>query len=145
LKPQIRESRAVETHLRVRYSETDQMGIVYHAHYLVWFEIGRTEWCRAAGIPYASMERSGLLIPVTRVECTFRRRSSYDDPIRVETRMTELGGRGCRFGYEVLDPAGALLANGATSHVFTDAEGKPRRADKETLETLETFRRVRRF
>ncbi|HSE62924.1 MAG TPA: thioesterase family protein, partial [Thermoanaerobaculia bacterium] len=58
----------VETDLRVRYSETDQMGIVYHAHYLVWFEIGRTEWCRAAGIPYSDMEKAGLFIPVTRVE-----------------------------------------------------------------------------
>ena len=56
------------------------MGIVYHAHYLVWFEIGRTEWCRAAGLPYAEMERAGIFIPVTRVECAFRRRSSYDDP-----------------------------------------------------------------
>ena len=99
------------------------MGIVYHAHYLVWFEIGRTEWCRAAGLPYADMERSGLFIPVTRVECAFRRRSSYDDPIRVLTRMAELGGRGCTFAYEVRNPAGDLLADGSTRHVFTDAAG----------------------
>ena len=136
-----RKTRAVETELRVRYSETDQMGIVYHAHYLVWFEIGRTEWCRAAGLPYAGMERSGLLIPVTRAECVFRRRSSYDDPIRVRTRMTELAGRGCRFAYEVVNPAGERLADGATSHVFTDPSGRPRRAPEEVLARLGNFRR----
>ncbi len=132
--------RAVATDLRVRYSETDQMGIVYHAHYLVWFEIGRTEWCRAAGLPYAEMERSGLYIPVTRVECAFRRRSSYDDPIRVVTRMAELGGRGCTFAYEVRNPAGDLLADGATRHVFTDAAGRPTRGAAEVLSGLARFR-----
>jgi acyl-CoA thioester hydrolase len=135
-----RETRAVETEVRVRYSETDQMGIVYHAHYLVWFEIGRTEWCRAAGLPYAGMERSGLLIPVTRAECTFRRRSRYDDPIRIRTRMAELAGRGCRFGYEVVNPDGDRLADGATSHIFTDPSGRPRRAPEEILERLAEFR-----
>src|SRR5438552_14940780 len=128
-----RETRAVETELRVRYSETDQMGIVYHAHYLVWFEIGRTEWCRAAGLPYAGMERSGLLIPVTRAECAFRRRSSYDDPIRIRTWMTKLAGRGCRFRYEVANPGGDLLVDGAASHVLTDPSGRPRRAPDEVL------------
>ena len=132
--------RSVETELRVRYSETDQMGIVYHAHYLVWFEIGRTEWCRAAGLPYAEMEKSGLFIPVTRAECAFRRRSSYDDPIRVVTRMTELGGRGCTFAYEVRNPAADLLADGATCHVFTDPAGKAIRASAQVLGALGAFR-----
>jgi acyl-CoA thioester hydrolase len=130
----------VETHLRVRYSETDQMRIVYHAHYFVWFEIGRTEWCRAAGLPYASMEQSGLFIPVTRAEGTFRRRSSYDDPIRVATRMHELSARGCTFAYEILNPAGDLLAEGSTDHVFTDGSGRPRRAPAELFRPLEQFR-----
>lgn len=133
-------SRAVETNLRVRYSETDQMGIVYHSHYLVWFEIGRTEWCRAAGIPYAAMEQSGLFIPVTRAEGSFRRRSSYDDPIRVVTRMHALSARGCTFAYEVLNPAGDLLAEGSTDHVFTDSSGRPRRAPEETRRLLAEFR-----
>jgi acyl-CoA thioester hydrolase len=132
--------RAVSTDLRVRYSETDQMGIVYHAHYLVWFEIGRTEWCRAAGLPYAEMERSGIFIPVTRVECAFRRQSSYDDPIRVQTRMTALGGRGCTFAYEVVNPEGDLLAEGSTAHVFTNIEGRPARAGAEVVEVLRRFR-----
>jgi acyl-CoA thioester hydrolase len=130
----------VETRLRVRYSETDQMGIVYHAHYLVWFEIGRTEWCRAAGIPYAAMERSGLFIPVTRVEASFRRKSSYDDAILVQTRMAELSARGCAFAYEVRGPEGEVLADGSTRHVFTDPSGRHRRAPREILATLERFR-----
>lgn len=124
----------------MRYSETDQMGIVYHSHYLVWFEIGRTEWCRAAGLPYADLERSGLFIPVTRVEGAFRRRSSYDDPIAIFTRMAELHGRGCAFSYEIRNPEGGLLADGSTRHVFTDAAGRARRAPPEVLEALEGFR-----
>ncbi len=116
------------------------MGIVYHAHYLVWFEMGRTEWCRAAGLPYAGMERSGLFIPVTRVACAFRRRSSYDDPIAVVTRMAELSGRGCTFTYEIRNPAADLLADGSTRHVFTAAGGRPTRGSPEIVEALERFR-----
>ena len=65
--------KSVETRLRVRYSETDRMGIVYHGHYIAWFEIGRTEYCRAAGVPYRALEDSGLLILVTAAECKYRR------------------------------------------------------------------------
>jgi len=132
--------RAVTTELRVRYSETDQMGIVYHAHYLVWFEIGRTEWCRAAGHPYSEMERSGLFIPVTRVEAAFRRRSSYDDAVRIVTRMTQLASRGCTFSYEVRNPSDDLLADGATGHVFTDPAGRPLRAPEAIVAALDRFR-----
>ena len=133
--------KVVRSELRVRYSETDQMGIVYHAHYLVWFEIGRTDWCRAAGLPYAGMERAGLFIPVTRVEGTFRRHSSYDDPILVLTRMEALSSRGCTFAYEIRNPAGDLLADGSTRHVFTDASGKACRGSAEIVSGLERFRR----
>jgi acyl-CoA thioester hydrolase len=132
--------RVVEAGLRVRYSETDQMGTVYHAQYLVWFEIGRTEWCRAAGLPYAAMERSGLFIPVTRVECAYRRRLRYDDAVRIRTRMTRLAARGCTFRYEALDEKGRLLADGATRHVFTDPAGQPRPGPEEVLAVLERFR-----
>ena len=86
------------------------------------------------------MERSGLFIPVTRVDCAFRRRSSYDDPIRVRTRMTALGGRGCTFSYEVLNPGGDLLAEGATEHVFTNVKGRPARAAAEVVAALRRFR-----
>jgi acyl-CoA thioester hydrolase len=132
--------RTVRSDLRVRYSETDQMGIVYHANYLVWFEIGRTEWCRAAGYPYADMERKGFFIPVTRVEGTFRRSSSYDDPIVIVTHMARLSSRGCTFAYSIQDPDGRLLAEGSTEHVFTDAEGRACRGSSEILDALARFR-----
>ena len=132
--------RVVETALRVRYSETDGMGIVYHANYVVWFEIGRTEWCRAAGVPYRSMEDAGLLILVTSVECAFRRSARYDDAIRVRAAMTELSSRGCAFAYEIVGPEDARLATGATRHVFADVEGRLRRAPEEIVETLERYR-----
>jgi len=132
--------RVVETSLRVRYAETDRMGVVYHGHYIVWFEIGRTEYCRAAGMPYRVMEDSGLLILVTGVECKYRRSARYDDAVRVKSTLTELGSRGLSFGYEIVDDQGGLLAEGTTRHVFADVSGKPRRAPGEILEKLESFR-----
>jgi acyl-CoA thioester hydrolase len=130
----------VETRLRVRYSETDRMGIVYHGNYIVWFEIGRTEYCRAAGMPYRRMEDAGVLILVTSVACTFRRSARYDDPMTVRTRMTELTARGCAFRYEILGTDGTLHAEGETRHVFADAAGRPRRAPEEFLRPLADFR-----
>lgn len=132
--------RVVETPLRVRYSETDRMGIVYHGHYIVWFEIGRTDYCRTAGMPYRAMEDSGLLILVTGVECRYRRSARYDDAVRVRSRLTELASRGLSFGYEIVDEEDRLLAEGVTRHVFADISGKPRRAPAEILERLESFR-----
>ena len=132
--------RVVETDLRVRYSETDRMRIVYHAHYIVWFEIGRTEYCRAAGLPYRAMEDSGVLILVTAVECRYRRPARYDDAVRVRAHLTELASRGLAFGYEIVDSEGMTVADGITRHVFADREGKPRRVPEEILAVLERFR-----
>ena len=132
--------RVVETPVRVRYAETDRMGIVYHSHYIVWFEIGRTDYCRAAGMPYRAMEDSGLFILVTGVECRYRRPARYDDALRVRSWLTELASRGLSFGYEIVDAEDRLLAEGATRHVFADASGKPRRAPGHILERLESFR-----
>ncbi len=133
--------RTVETDLRVRYSETDRMGIVYHTNYIVWFEIGRTEYCRAAGLPYRSMEDAGLLILVTAVECRYRRPARYDDALRVRASMTELASRGLTFGYEIVDSAETVLADGITRHVFADMQGRRRRASPEILSVFERFRK----
>jgi acyl-CoA thioester hydrolase len=130
----------VDTLLRVRYAETDRMGIVYHAHYIVWFEIGRTEYCRAAGLPYRAMEEQGLLILVTRVDCTFRQSARYDDSVRVRTRLARLSRRGLSFSYEIVGPHEHPLAEGSSHHVFSDVSGKPVRAPGEIVETLERFR-----
>ena len=133
--------RLVETPVRVRYAETDRMGIVYHAHYIVWFEIGRTDYCRAAGMPYRAMEESGLWILVTGVDCKYRGSARYDDALRVRTELPELATRGLSFRYEIVDEAGRLLAEGSTRHVFADAQGRLRRAPADVLERLEEFRR----
>ena len=133
------EGRTVETRLRVRYSETDRMGVVYHGHYIAWFEVGRTEYCRAAGVPYRKLEDSGLWILVTAVECKYRRSARYDDEVRIVTRLTELASRGLAFGYGAFDRDGRLLAEGTTRHVFADAAGKPTRAPSEVVEALKKF------
>ena len=137
-----RDARVVETELRVRYSETDRMGIVYHGAYVSWFEVARTEYCRAAGFPYRRMEDDGLLILVTRVECVYRRPARYDDRIFVRARVTGLASRGLAFAYEVVDENGERLADGATRHLFADVAGRPARAPGEVLEALERFGNV---
>src|SRR5262249_52764098 len=86
----LKSMRGVATPVRVRYAETDRMGIVYHAHYIVWFEIGRTNYCRAAGMPYRAMEDSGLWILVTAVDCKYRGPARYDDEVRVRAELSEL-------------------------------------------------------
>lgn len=134
------EGRVVETELRVRYSETDRMGIVYHGAYVAWFEVGRTEFCRAAGFPYRRMEDDGLWILVTRVECVYRRPARYDDRIFVRARMTELGSRGIAFAYEVVNEQSERVADGASRHVFADTTGRPVRAPAQVVEALERFR-----
>jgi acyl-CoA thioester hydrolase len=137
------EGRVVETELRVRYSETDRMGIVYHGAYVAWFEVGRTEFCRAAGFPYRRMEDDGVWILVTRVECVYRRPARYDDRIFVRARMTELGSRGIAFAYEVVNEQRERVADGASRHVFADTTGKPVRAPAEVVAALERFRELR--
>ena len=132
--------REVETRLRVRYSETDRMGIVYHTHYIVWFEIGRTEFCRAAGLPYRALEDGGILILVTSVECRYRSSARYDDAVRVFARMPELSPRGLTFEYRIAHEDGRPLAEGATRHVFAGTDGRPRRAPGEIIERLDAFR-----
>src|ERR1043166_7729108 len=102
------------------------MGIVYHANYIVWFEIGRTEFCRAAGYPYTAMEEQGVLILVTGVDCRYRRAARYADRVTIRTRMGDVGSRGLSFFYEVTRTGdGALLAEGSTRHVFVDGTNRP--------------------
>jgi acyl-CoA thioester hydrolase len=113
---------------------------VYHGAYVAWFEVGRTEFCRAAGFPYRRMEDDGLWILVTRVECVYRRPARYDDRIFVGARMTELGGRGLAFAYEVVNERREKVADGASRHVFADTNGKPVRAPADIVEALEKFR-----
>src|SRR5918911_2148926 len=117
-----------ETQVRVRYAETDRMGVVYHANFLIWFEIGRTEFCRARGFAYREMEEdeSSFLV-VAEVYCRYKAPAYYDDDLIVRTHITELRRRSVRFGYEIVRADNnQVIAEGETGHVVTDAEGRVR-------------------
>lgn len=115
-----------ETTIRVRYAETDQMGVVYHANYLVWFEIGRTEFCRARGFAYKDMEENdGAFLVVAESYCRYKAPARYDDGLIVRTHITELRRRSLRFGYEIINATdGRIIAEGETGHVVTDANSR---------------------
>jgi acyl-CoA thioester hydrolase len=117
-----------EASLRVRYAETDKMGVVYHANYLVWFEIGRTEFCRARGFSYRDMEESeNAFLVVAESYCRYKAPAYYDDVLVVRTHITELRRRSLRFGYEIIrEPDGTVIAEGETGHVVTDGNGRVR-------------------
>ena len=117
----------VETSFRVRYAETDQMGIVYHANYLIWMEVGRVEYCRAAGLNYRDLERDdGILLIVAEANLRYISPAHYDDEIVVRTQVAAAHSRILRFAYEILDKtSGRMLATGETKHVFTDREHRP--------------------
>lgn len=117
-----------EALLRVRYSETDKMGVVYHANYLIWFEIGRTEFCRARGFSYRDMEENeNSFLVVAESYCRYKAAAYYDDELIVRTHITELRRRSLRFGYEIIRvPDGTIIAEGETGHVVTDANGRVR-------------------
>ena len=119
--------RSVEARLRVRYAETDQMGIVYHSNYLIWMEVGRVEYCRAAGIRYRDLERDeGILLAVVEASCRYISPAHYDDEVIVRTRIVEAHPRMLKFGYEMLDAAtNRVLATGETKHVFCDRGRRP--------------------
>lgn len=114
------------TQVRVRYGEVDRMGFVYHAHYLAYFEQGRTEWLRARGTTYREMEESGLLLVVVDVGLQYRAPAHYDDELVVTTRLAEQRAVRLRFEYEVRR-GDELLTTGHTVLACTDAAGKPRR------------------
>ena len=114
--------------VRVRYAETDQMGVVYYANYLVWFEIGRTDLLRQNGWSYREMEVDGYSLPVIDAQCTYKAPAKYDDELEVRTKGELLSPVRIKFEYELVRPAdGTLLADGHTVHAVLDATGRPRR------------------
>ena len=117
------------TRLRVRYAETDRMGVVYYANYLVWFEVGRTEWLRQAGWTYREMERDGISLPVIEARCEYRRPARYDDEIEIATRGNLVTPVRIRFDYEVVCAADGTVA-------AVDVDGKPCRLPSRVRETL---------
>jgi acyl-CoA thioester hydrolase len=117
-----------ETTVRVRYAETDQMGVVYYANYLVWFEVGRVETFRQMGFSYKEMEKEDdSYVVVAEASCRYRRPAFYDDRILIRTRVAESRSRTLRFAYEIRrDPTGELLATGETLHVICDGRSRPK-------------------
>jgi acyl-CoA thioester hydrolase len=115
-----------ETRLRVRYAETDQMGVVYHANHFVWFEVGRVELLRQLGFSYRDMEvQDGRFIAVAEAKCRYRAPAHYDEEILVRTRLLNVRESVVHFGYELRRAEdAALIAEGETTHIVTDANMK---------------------
>ncbi|MGI6706244.1 MAG: acyl-CoA thioesterase [Clostridia bacterium] len=130
-----------ETSFRVRYKETDQMGIVHHTNYYVWFEVGRTECMRDMGLGYREIEERGFLFPLLETHCSYKVPAKYDDLVTIRTRISEIKGARITFTYEVIrNDDGALLAEGRTVHCFVDSNMKPiniRKADEEIYSLLQ--------
>ncbi len=114
----------LETRLRVRYAETDQMNVVYHSNYIIWFEVGRVEFMRQLGITYREMEQEDQLhLPVVEVRCRYKAPARYDDEITIRTRIARLRSSFITFQYQVLRTEdGLLLAEGESTHVAVNAK-----------------------
>jgi acyl-CoA thioester hydrolase len=128
--------RRVESELRVRYAESDQMGVVYYANYLVWMEVGRVDYCRELGFEYRDMEaEDDCLLAVTKAVCEYRAPARFNDQIRVQTWVSESRSRTIEFSYEMrLAGDDRLLATGKTVHMVCDRDGK-------TIRLPEKYRR----
>jgi len=120
---------ATETRIRVRYAETDQMGVVYYANYLVWMEVARVELCKACGFNYRDMERDdGILLAVAEANCRYAWPARFDDEVIVKTWIEEAGTRMVKFAYEMrLAADDRKLASGYTRHIFVTRELRPAR------------------
>lgn len=120
--------RTCEVRLRVRYAETDQMGVVYHANHLIWFEVGRIDFLRQLGFSYRDMEETdGCYIAVVDARCRYKAPAHYDDEVIVRTHLKNLRGSLVHFGYELVRAGdNVLLAEGETTHIVTDANMKTR-------------------
>jgi acyl-CoA thioester hydrolase len=128
-----------ETEIRVRYAETDQMGIVHHANYLIWFEAGRSELCRSRGFSYKEMEDDDALMVVAESYLRYKSPAYYEDELLIRTKIAEVRSRSIRFVYEVYRAADdELLAEGETLHLVTDTNKKVRQIPERYKQILLT-------
>ena len=126
-----------QTQIRVRYGETDQMGVVYHANYASYFEVGRTEWLREYGITYKSMEETGVMLPVISLESKYKNSARYDDLLTIKTSIKKLPSARIEFDYELVNESGDLLATGSTDLVFINMKrNRPMRCPDYLLDKL---------
>ena len=123
------------TRLRVRYAETDRMGVVYYANYLVWFEVARTDWLRETGWSYREMEAAGVSLPVIEAHCQYRQPARYDDEIEISTEAKLISPVRIQFDYKVARDA-TELGSGHTVHAAVDPTGRPCRLPGRVRELL---------
>ena len=129
--------KTTDVEFRVRYAETDQMGVVYHANYLIWCEIGRTDFIRLGGTSYAELERAGVTLAVADASLRYHAPARYDDRIRVETRLSELRSRTITFDYLVVNAdSGERLVTARTVLISLDPTGRPRALPSEVRDLL---------
>lgn len=121
--------------VRVRYAETDQMGVAYHANYFVWFEVARTDWLRTFGVTYRDLEAEGLYLPVIDARCQYRAPARYDDDLRVTATARLVSAARVAFDYEISGPA-AVVAVGHTVHATIDRRGRPMRVPARIKELI---------
>lgn len=128
-----------EIQIRVRYGETDQMGVVYHGNYALYLEMGRIEWLRKLGVSYKLMEENGVMLPVVSMSINYKKSASYDDVINVKTQLKKIPTARIDFEYEITNEAGEILTTAETTLVFIDKDtNKPIRAPKYILDALES-------
>jgi acyl-CoA thioester hydrolase len=135
----------VESRVRVRYKDTDQMGIAHHSNYIVWFEVGRTDLCRETGFTYRAIEERGFVLVVTEIGCRYRVPFHYDDEVVIVTTVEESASRSIRVGYELRDASGERLhASGFSVHFWVDRETRrPVTADPEIIAAFAPFQSAR--
>jgi acyl-CoA thioester hydrolase len=123
--------------VRVRYAETDKMGVVYYANYLVWFEVGRADLLRSLGWTYREMELAGVSLPVIEAHCVYQRPARYDDEIEIRTTGRLLSPVRMEFDYDVIRiQDGTVAATGKTTHAALDASGRPCRLPERVREVF---------
>ena len=129
---------ANETRIRVRYAETDQMGVVYHANYLVWMEVGRVAYCKARGFEYKQMElQDGVFLAVAEAHCRYASPARFDEEVVIRTWVAEVNPRMVRFAYEMLlAEGGRKLATGETKHIFLGRNLRPCRLPEKYRESF---------
>jgi acyl-CoA thioester hydrolase len=127
----------VDVEIRVRYAETDQMGVAYYANYLVWFEVGRSEFCRTRGFRYIDLEALGYNLVVTDVHCRYRNSARYYETVIVRTRLKGANKRMITFEYQVLrEDQEEVIAEGETRHLCVDSKGKTKSLPEKFLVCL---------
>ena len=127
-----------ETEIRVRYGETDQMGVVYHGNYAQYFEIGRVEWLRKFGVSYKQMEAKGIMLPVISLHVNFKKPARYDDVLKVKTRLAKMPMATLEFESEISNEAGEILTTGKVGLVFMDInKNRPTKCPQYLLDKLQ--------